>query len=303
MDINKTEFDLLRKHIYNMCGLIIGEGKEYLIVHRLKYLFKEKGCKSWLDFYHTLLKEGDFFKEEVISAISTHETSFFRDYHPFDSIRKKVLPRLVQNKKSNKKIRIWCAAASTGQEPYTLSMIVHDLIESVGFRTLKHDDFSIVATDISGNVLEKAQEGLFSEREFSRGLPDKYTKYFSQEGKQWKVSPSIRSIVSFQKLNLLESFRMLGQFDFVLCRNVLIYFDDKTKLDIVHRIHSLLPEDGYLLLGATESLAGQTDRFVSEHEGTSVLYRKQSCFSSTGKKTTPVEFQKVDGLFAVSKGR
>ena len=276
MELNKTEFDLLRKYIYSVCGLIIGEGKEYLIVHRLQHLLKEHNCKSWTEFYNLLSKSKGVLIEEVITAINTHETSFFRDIHPFNLIRDKVLPSLIKNKKKNKKIRIWCAAASTGQEPYTLSMIIHDLIESTVLKTVRHDDFSILATDISEKTIEKAREGLFTNLELSRGLPAKYKKYFSQESNQWKVSPSISSIVTFKKFNLLESFRILGQFDFVLCRNVLIYFDDKTKLDIVHRIHSVLPEDGCLLLGATESLAGQTDKFASEHAGIAVIYRKQN---------------------------
>ncbi|SMF04985.1 CheR family methyltransferase [Desulfovibrio gilichinskyi] len=276
MELSSTEFDLLRKHIYSVCGLIIGDGKEYLIVHRLQHLLNEHSCKSWTEFYNLLCKKKGLLHDEVITAINTHETSFFRDLHPFNLIRDNILPDLIKNKKKNKKIRIWCAAASTGQEPYTLSMVIHDLLESTPFNTVKHDDFSILATDISEKIIEKAKEGLFSNLELSRGLPAKYKKYFSQDNSQWKVSPLISSIVTFKRFNLLESFRILGQFDFVLCRNVLIYFDDKTKLDIVHKIHSVLPEDGCLILGATESLAGQTDKFASEHKGVAVLYRRKN---------------------------
>lgn len=284
MDLTKTEFDLLRKHIYSECGLIIADGKEYLIVHRLQHLLTENGCKSWLEFYNLLCRKNNSLNEEVITAISTHETSFFRDIHPFKLIRDKVLPNLIQNKKSNKKIRIWCAAASTGQEPYTLSMIINDMVKSAPLRGVKHNDFSIVATDISEKMVEKAREGLFSNLELSRGLPEKYKMYFSKVGSLWKVDPLISSIVSFQKFNLIDSFRILGQFDLVLCRNVLIYFDDKTKKDILNRIYSVLPEDGCLLLGATESLAGQTDRFASEYEGAAVIYRKQNFGKLTVKK-------------------
>ncbi len=275
MDISNKEFELLSKHIYGLCGLIIGEGKEYLVVNRLKHLLKNKGCKSWLEFYNALRSGNESLREEVISAINTHETSFFRDNHPFNAIRKTIIPNLVKIKKPNRKIRIWCAASSTGQEPYTLSMIIHDLVNSVGFKNIRLEDFDIVATDISKHVIEQARKGEFSKLEISRGLPAQYAKYFKEKGCRWKVSDSVKSLVTFQKLNLLDSFGPLGKFDFVLCRNVLIYFDEKTKLKIIHRIHALLPDKGPLLLGATETLAGQTNRFVSTLEGPVILYRKK----------------------------
>ncbi|WP_051676891.1 CheR family methyltransferase [Maridesulfovibrio frigidus] len=295
MNISNTEFNLLRKHIYGLCGLIIGEGKEYLIVHRLKHLLIEKGCKSWTEFYNALRSGNESLREEVISAISTHETSFFRDNHPFNAIRKTVIPLLVKNKKPNRKIRIWCAASSTGQEPYTLSMIIHDLVNSCECKNTSLEDFDIIATDISKHVIEQARKGEFSELEISRGLPAQYGKYFKEKGSLWKVSESVKSLVTFQKLNLLDSFGALGKFDFVLCRNVLIYFDEKTKFKIVHRIHELLPDKGHLLLGATETLAGQTDRFVSVREGLVILYRKKNNFRAKDKIRKPIKIKNESG--------
>ncbi len=257
-----------------MCGLTISEGKEYLIQHRFKALYKSRNCRSWGEFYKLLVSGDTQFKEEAVSAISTHETSFFRDNHPFTSIRNKVLPELLKKRRPGAKIKIWCAASSTGQEPYSLSMLIHEWTRTVGGGKISPADFSILATDISGAVIERAKEGVFSNLEKSRGLPPGYDKYFEKSGSRWKVEPSVQSLVTFKKFNLLDSFRSLGQFDFVMCRNVLIYFDDATKIDIVHRIHDLLPDKGYLMLGATETLAGHTDRFATEHMGAVLLYRK-----------------------------
>lgn len=275
MKIDKKDFDLLRKHIYTLCGLKIPDGKEYLIEHRFTPLFKDRGCKSWLDFYE-LMRLGDAgFRDDVVSAISTHETSFFRDSYPFTVIRKIILPKLAKAKKRGRNIRIWCAAASTGQEPYSLAMLIHDFCNSPAGTLLSPGDFSILATDISGKVLEKASEGVFSDLEISRGLPRGYNKYFHKVMRYWKVNEDVRAMVNFKKFNLLNSFKGLGCFDFVMCRNVLIYFDDHTKLDILHRIHPLLPDNGYLMLGSTETLAGYTDRFTAEHFGAVILYRKE----------------------------
>ncbi|WP_368854154.1 protein-glutamate O-methyltransferase CheR [Desulfovibrio sp. JC022] len=274
LKLDKNDFELLRKQIYRMCGLTISEGKEYLIQHRFKALYKSRNCRSWGEFYKLLVSGDIHFKEEAISAISTHETSFFRDNHPFTSIRNKVLPELLKNRRPGGKIKIWCAASSTGQEPYSLSMLIHEWTRTAGGGKLSPADFSIMATDISGPVIERAKEGLFSNLEKSRGLPSGYDKYFEKNGNSWQVDSAVKSLVTFKKFNLLDSFRSLGQFDFVMCRNVLIYFDDPTKIDIVHRIHDMLPDKGYLMLGATETLAGHTDRFTTEHMGAVILYRK-----------------------------
>ncbi|WP_373682446.1 protein-glutamate O-methyltransferase CheR [Desulfovibrio sp. JC010] len=272
--LDKNDFELLRKQIYRLCGLTISEGKEYLIQHRFKALYNSRNCRSWHDFYKLLISGDTQFKEEAVSAISTHETSFFRDTHPFTSIRNKVLPEILKNRKFGSKIKIWCAASSTGQEPYSLSMLIHEWTKTVPGNKISPADFSILATDISGAVIERAKEGVFSNLEKSRGLLPGYDKYFEKKGSRWEVDPSVKSMVSFKKFNLLDSFRPLGQFDFVMCRNVLIYFDDATKVDIVHRIHDMLPDKGYLMLGSTETLAGHTDRFVTEHMGAVILYRK-----------------------------
>ncbi|WP_415716169.1 CheR family methyltransferase [Maridesulfovibrio sp.] len=274
--LDRNDFELLRKQIYRMCGLIIADGKEYLIQHRFKALYNSRDCRSWRDFYQLLVSGDEQFKEEAVSAISTHETSFFRDNHPFVFIRNKVLPKLLENRRFGSKIKIWCAASSTGQEPYSLAMLIHEWARIVPRAKVSPDDFSILATDISGAVIDKAKDGYFTNHEKMRGLPAGYDKYFEKSGNGWMLQPAVKSLVTFKKFNLLDSFRPLGLFDFVLCRNVLIYFDDATKINIVHRIHDLLPDKGYLMLGATETLVGHTDRFETEHEGVVILYRKKS---------------------------
>ncbi|WP_419778724.1 CheR family methyltransferase [Maridesulfovibrio sp.] len=274
IQLDKNDFELLRKQIYRLCGLTISDGKEYLIQHRFKALYHSRNCRSWRDFYQLLISGDEQFKEEAVSAISTHETSFFRDNHPFTSIRNKILPEVLKDRKFGSKIKIWCAASSTGQEPYSLAMLIHEWSRTVASGKVRPDDFSILATDISGAVIEKAKKGFFTNHEKSRGLPPGYERYFEKSGNGWQLHPSVKSMVTFKKFNLLNTFRPLGQFDFVMCRNVLIYFDDDTKIDIVHRIHDLLPNKGYLMLGSTETLAGHTDRYETEHAGAVILYRK-----------------------------
>lgn len=178
MKIARKEFDLLRGQVYALCGLRISDGKEYLIEHRFSSLFTEYGCRSWMDFYELLCSGCPVFTEEVVSAISTHETSFFRDDLPFRIIRDMILPGLVRARERGRKIRIWCAACSTGQEPYSLAMLLHECCGSAGLKDVCPADFSILATDISGKVLESAAEGFFTEMEILRGLPQEFRKFF-----------------------------------------------------------------------------------------------------------------------------
>ncbi len=280
--ISSHEFEALRKYIYKLCGLNITKGKEYLIIHRLAEIFKANGCKTWAEFHEKLVRDRKgALAEEVISAISTNETSFFRDSHPFESVRAKVFPQFLEKQRSARtrssgKVRIWCAASSTGQEPYSLAMLISEYANSSEGRGLDLSRVEIIATDISNKALEAARKGIYSTMDYSRGLPSNYRKYFKRKGSDWEVDPKIRAMVNFRKLNLVDSFSHLGDFDFVLCRNVLIYFDSETRLGIVNRIADMLGEDSYLLLGASEGIIGQTDHFVAEYVGPAILYRKDS---------------------------
>jgi chemotaxis protein methyltransferase CheR len=189
--------------------------------------------------------------------MTTNESFFFRDKLPFEHFRETIMPALLAARASHRRIRIWCAAASTGQEPYSLAMCLKEMgAKLAGWRV------EIVATDLSLEVLEKATAGVYSQFEVQRGLPvTLLIKYFAQKGDTWQISPEIRAMVQYRPFNLLHDFAQLGQFDVVFCRNVLIYFDQQAKIDILHRIAKLMPSDGYLVLGAAETVVGLTEAF------------------------------------------
>jgi chemotaxis protein methyltransferase CheR len=204
--------------------------------------------------------------------MTTNETFFFRDKTPFEIFEEVLLPRLLPSRAGLKRLRIWCAAASTGQEPYSLAMILNEMAPRLaGWRT------EIVATDISSEVLEKAKAGLYSQFEVQRGLPIQMVmKYFTQVGDQWQIAPAIRGMVDYKPLNLIKEFGHLGTFDIIFCRNVLIYFDAPTKRDVFKRMAAALPDDGTLLLGAAETVIGLSDALVPhpDHRGVYVPSRQ-----------------------------
>jgi chemotaxis protein methyltransferase CheR len=194
---------------------------------------------------------------EVVEAMTTNETFFFRDRIPFDHVRDTVLPALIAARARERRIRIWCTAASTGQEPYSLAMTLVAMADRLaGFRV------EILATDIAGEVLERAKTGVYTQFEVQRGLPIQLLlKHFSQTGEMWQISPALRAMVQFRPLNLLNDFTPLGTFDLVFCRNVLIYFDQETKTGVLNRLARQMPADGYLVLGAAETVVGLSDAF------------------------------------------
>jgi chemotaxis protein methyltransferase CheR len=189
--------------------------------------------------------------------MTTNETFFFRDKVPFEHFRDTVLPALMVSRAQQKRIRIWCTAASTGQEPYSLAMILKDMSAKLaGFRV------DILATDISDAVLTRAKAGIYSQFEVQRGLPiHQLVKYFTQSNDTWQIAPEIRAMVQFRPINLLKDFSALGTFDLMFCRNVLIYFDQETKTGVLNRLARQMPDDGFLALGAAETVVGLTDAF------------------------------------------
>jgi chemotaxis protein methyltransferase CheR len=193
----------------------------------------------------------------VVEAMTTNESFFFRDKIPFQHFRDTIIPALLVARAAHRRIRIWCAAASTGQEPYSLAMCLKELAgQTDGWR------IDIIATDLSGEVLEKAKAGIYSQFEIQRGLPIQLlVKYFTQIGETWQIAPEVRAMVQFRQLNLLNDFTSLGMFDIVLCRNVLIYFDQDTKVSVLERIARVVERDGYFILGAAETVVGLTDSF------------------------------------------
>ena len=196
---------------------------------------------------------------EIVDAMTTNESFFFRDVKPFDQFRDFVLPKLLEARADKKHIRIWSAACSNGQEPYSLAILLKEAaVKLSGWRV------EIIATDISREVLAKAKAGVYSQFEVQRGLPiTLLVKYFKQDGDKWRIDPALRAMITFREFNLLEDTRSLGRFDVVFCRNVLIYFDQSTKTMVLDRIANILETDGFLCLGGAETVLGMSDRFVS----------------------------------------
>ena len=252
------DFDYLRKLLRERSGLVLAVEKQYLAESRLLPVARKNGL-STLDELIDKLKNRTTaaLTAQVVEAMTTNETFFFRDKIPFDHFRDTILPDLIAARAREKRIRIWCTAASTGQEPYSLAMA----IKSIG-PAIAGYGIEIVATDLSSDVLEKAQAGIYSQFEVQRGLPVQLlVKFFDQIGETWQIAPELRAMVKFRPLNLLSDFSMLGIFDVVFCRNVLIYFDQDNKTAVLNRIARQMPDDGFLVLGAAETVIGLTESF------------------------------------------
>jgi chemotaxis protein methyltransferase CheR len=267
--MNTVEFDFLRKFLRDRSGLVLSDDKQYLIESRLVPVARRNGLASISEIVAKLRTQAPALEAAVVEAMTTNESFFFRDKTPFEHLRDEMMPALLAARAGQKKLRIWCAAASTGQEPYTIAMILADMAAKVaGWR------IEILATDLSTEVLDRAKAGLYTQFEVQRGLPIQLLmKHFTQKGDQWEISPAIRSMVQYRPLNLLRDFSSLGQFDIVFCRNVLIYFDQDTKIDVLSRICRMLAPDGYLTLGAAETVIGLTAAFKphAERRGLYVL--------------------------------
>ncbi|MDR3420802.1 MAG: protein-glutamate O-methyltransferase CheR [Xanthobacteraceae bacterium] len=257
------DYDFIRKCLKERSGLVLSADKQYLVESRLLPVARKMGLGS-LGELVAALKNGNAgpLMTMVVEAMATNETYFFRDKTPFDNFRSTVLPALLAARHASRNIRIWCAAASTGQEPYSLAIALKEMAGAVaGWR------IDLIATDLSHEVLEKARQGIYSQFEVQRGLPIQLLiKYFSQIGEMWQIAPEIRAKVRFQQLNLLADFSHLGVFDLVFCRNVLIYFDQETKIGLLNRLRPLIARDGYLVLGASETVVGLADGFKTVPE-------------------------------------
>ena len=251
------DYDYLRKLLKDRSGLVLSADKQYLVESRLTPLARRVGVASLGELVSRLKSSNERLTVEVVEAMTTNESFFIRDKIPFDHFRDAIMPGLLAARARDKRIRIWCSAASTGQEPYSLAMCLKEMKDRVaGWR------IEILGTDLSTEVLEKAKTGLYSQFEVQRGLPiQMLVKYFTQVGDSWQLSPEIRAMVQYRPLNLLADFTHLGGFDVVFCRNVLIYFDQETKVGVLNRLAKLLEPDGYLVLGAAETVVGLTDAF------------------------------------------
>jgi chemotaxis protein methyltransferase CheR len=279
MPISTEEFDLLRNFILKHSEIEVKPEKTYLIESRLSRMMVELGASNFKEFYDSAQKDmSGKLRERIIDAMTTNETFWFRDAKPWALMRETIFPKLIeqQKKRPGSKIRIWSAACSTGQEPYSIMMVLDDMINSGKFPGTRIDQFEVVATDISPSVLFLANSGRYNQLAMSRGLPEAYRdKYFDKNGKIWTVKPTLKSRITFKKFNLQDHPRSLGQFDFVLCRNVAIYFTDQFKKELFKRIHGILNRPGYFLLGASESLVGYSSDFDMVEAQNAIYYQKK----------------------------
>jgi chemotaxis protein methyltransferase CheR len=258
--ITSEDYSYLSTLLRTRSGLALGPGKEYLLESRLPPVAKAFGFSSVIELVATLRAgpHRDLVKA-VCDAMTTGETFFFRDTIPFDLLRTTILPELADRcRRAGRSLRIWSSAASTGQEAYSIAMLLSDMgVQMSGVNV------ELVATDFATHALNRARRGLFTQIEVQRGLPERYLRqFFINTPDGYRLADDVRRRVAFRELNLLESFRSLGQFDIVMCRNVLIYFDTTTKKDVLERLASSLMPGGYLFLGATETAFGLTDRLV-----------------------------------------
>jgi chemotaxis protein methyltransferase CheR len=281
--VTPLEYDHLRKLLKERSGLVLSSDKQYLVESRLLPIVRKSGFASLSELVQRLkTPASEPLIVEVVEAMTTNESFFFRDKIPFDHFRDAIMPKLLAARANQRRIRIWCSAASTGQEPYSLAMCLREMANQVaGWR------IEIIATDLSTEVLEKAKAGVYSQFEVQRGLPIQLlVKYFTQIGETWQISPEIRSMVQYRPFNLLADFGQFGMFDAVYCRNVLIYFDQPTKIDVLERIARVLEPDGFLVLGAAETVVGLTEAFkpIADRRG---LYGPNHAALSAAKGPAP----------------
>ena len=251
------DYEYLRKILKERSGLDLAADKQYLVESRLVPLARKAGLPGIGDLVQKMKGGAEALTADVVEAMTTNETFFFRDKVPFDHLRETMIPALLQARAARRSLRIWCAAGSTGQEPYSIAMCLKEYGAALaGWRT------EIIATDLSNEVLEKSRTGLYSQFEVQRGLPIQLlVKYFKQVGELWQINADIRAMVQHRQLNLLQDFAHLGTFDVIFCRNVLIYFDQDTKVGVFTRLAKQMETDGYLALGAAETVVGLTDVF------------------------------------------
>lgn len=253
-----ADFELYKGLLYERSGLVVTPDKSYLLDSRLTPVAKKWNFSS-LEMMTVQLRAipDPALVKDIVEAMTTNETSFFRDTKPFQLFQEVVLPHMLQARATKRTVRIWCAASSSGQEPYSLAMTLKE--KEAQLRGWK---FEITATDISEEILEQARKGVYTQFEVQRGLPIQYLmKYFEQVGENWKLKDEIRNSVRFAAFNLLGDMTRMGTFDVIFCRNVLIYFDDKTKAGVLEKMSRALEKDGFLFLGGAETVLGISDKF------------------------------------------
>ena len=246
-------FEILSGFLRRRSGLSVTQQRSRLIENRLKPIATRRGFKDVGDLARALAQPDEELGREVADAMTTYDTSFFRDAALFHALRTQILPALTAARETERTIRIWCAACSTGEEAYSIAMTTDGSGELASFAV------EILATDVSATAVERASAGIYTEYEVMRGLPVRMLgKYFTKDGEDWRISRPVRDRITFRVFNLIDPFQALGQFDIVFCRNVLIYFDQATKTDVLARLSRVLAPDGFLVLGEAETVLGLT---------------------------------------------
>lgn len=266
--LTAENYRFLQNQVYQHSGIVLDDSKHYLLESRLLPIVRSEGLSDLNALCVALMQQGRSpLCNRVVEAMTTNETLFFRDLAPFDALKNQVLPEVLASAGS-RPIRIWSAAASTGQEAYSIAMVLSGL-------SLQRDRAQILGTDLSEEVLEKARAGIYSQLEVNRGLPaQNLVKHFTRKGMSWEVSEALRSMVTFRQLDLRSGIRALGTFDVVFCRNVLIYFDLDTKRAILREIYNTITMGGYLFLGAAETTLNVEERLVRKVHSGAVVYQK-----------------------------
>jgi chemotaxis protein methyltransferase CheR len=266
-EIHSENYRFLQQHVYSQAGIVLEEDKHYLFESRLTPIVRQLGLGSINDLCALIQATGEpEVGRRVVEAMTTNETYFFRDPAHYEAIRTLLLPRLKEGRRDTRKLRFWSAAASTGQEAYSLAML---LLEDA------FDDWNIqiLGTDFSSQVLERARAGKYQQIEVNRGLPAALlVKYFRRSGMDWQLSEPVRRMARFETIDLRKSMRALGPFDLVFCRNVLIYFDAGTKKEILKELHGTLFRGGWLLLGGAETAFGVEECFERQTVGSATVY-------------------------------
>lgn len=267
-NISGDNYQYLQGELRRLSGVILDDKKEYLVTARLMPVARLGGYEG-LDQMVSALRNtaNSALRQDVVDALTTNETLFFRDALPWQALRSHIIPELMQEATSRRSLRFWSAASSSGQEAYSLVMLTNDM-------GLGNWNIDVLGTDISDHMVKRAREGIFSQIEVNRGLPISHLmKYFTRMGMEWKISDDLRRLTRFQRTDLRSPSNVVGPFDFVFCRNVLIYFDVATKVEILAHLRKLLRPGGYLILGGAESTLGLSNSFERVSAGSTIFYK------------------------------
>jgi len=274
--INPAELKLVAQYIQDITGIYLDQSKSYLFETRLSSVAETHSCKSYQELQAKAKKDSTkAIEKSIVDAITTNETLFFRDKGPFELLQHKILPEIIDARSSTSsvktQIKIWSAAASTGQELYSIAIVIKELLKDA-----PRYAFTLLGTDISDAAIAQASYGKYNRFEIERGLDKKYLeRFFTLFGDSWKIKDEIRAMVNFRKLNLMLPFTGLGKFDIIFCRNVAIYFTLEDRKKLFNKLADSLADDGYLVIGSTESLTGVCPRFIPKRHLRSIFYQKQ----------------------------